>query len=215
MIKSILIMVVLASSTMLALPFSNSTYASAQPDLFPPSVSKSLSVKWWQWLLSIPTNDSPINGDNPCDLKQSGPFFYLVGTFGGEAVSRTCTVPEGKAIFFPVINVIATVDENDPAFDTLAKTKQQAKEFIDGATDLQVSLDGTNIEVDNLRVQSQQFKVRVGEDNQLGAPPGTYVAVSDGYWVALKPLSAGEHELHFSGSIGEFSVDVTYTLIVQ
>jgi len=39
--------------------------------------------------------------------------------------------------------------------------KQSNKqEFVDSATDLQVSLDATDIEVDNLRVQSQQFKVR-------------------------------------------------------
>jgi hypothetical protein len=215
MIKSITVIAILVASALLALPlFSSVTYASVQPDLFPPKVNKNLSVKWWQWLFSIPPDDNPILNDNPCNVKQSGPFFYLVGTFGGSA-ERTCSIPEGKAIFFPVINVVATLDENDPAFDTIAEVKKAVKDYIDQATGLKATVDGTDINLDNLRVQSQQFKFRVGEDNILGAPAGTYVAVSDGYWIALKPLSVGEHTIQFSGNVGDFSVDVTYHIIVQ
>jgi hypothetical protein len=217
MIKSIVIMAILISSAIFVLPLASSfsvSAASGQPKLFPPSVNKSLSVKWWQWLLSIPPGNNPILDNNPCDVKQSGPFFYLVGTFGGSA-ERNCTIPQGKAIFFPVINVVATLDKNDPAFDTIAEVKKAVADFINGATDLQVTVDGTDIKLSKLRVQSQVFKFKVGEDNILGAPAGTYAAVSDGYWVALHPLSVGEHTIHFAGKIGDFSVDVTYHITVQ
>jgi len=42
--------------------------------------------------------------------------------------------------------------------------------------------------------------------------------VTDGFWILMRPLPAGKHELHFSGAIatadGDFSVEVTYHLDV-
>src|SRR6478609_9348552 len=46
------------------------------------------TAKWWQWALSIPKDINP-GGDTSgkyCALKQSGPVWYLSGTFGGAAV---------------------------------------------------------------------------------------------------------------------------------
>src|SRR5687768_9033242 len=63
------------------------------------------TAKWWQWALSIPSSVNPA-GDTTgqyCDQKQDGPVWFLAGTFGGPA-ERTCTIPEGKAIFFSPIN---------------------------------------------------------------------------------------------------------------
>lgn len=213
MIKSIMIITILLSSTLLVIPIS-STVNAATPNLFPPSVNKALSAKWWQWLFSIPPNTNPILDDNPCNVKQSGSFFYLVGTFGGSA-DRNCTIPQGKAIFFPIVNIVATLDKNDPAFDTIAEVKKAVADFINGATDLQASVDGVDINLNKLRAQSPPFKFKVGEENLLGAPAGTYTAVSDGYWIALHPLSVGEHTIHFSGKIGDFSVNVTYHITVK
>ena len=38
-----------------------------------------------------------------------------------------------------------------------------------------------------------------------GYPEGITQAVSDGYWVVLKPLPLGKHEIHFSGAIANFA----------
>jgi hypothetical protein len=144
-------------------------------------------------------------------------IFCLVGTFGGSA-DRNCTIPKNKAIFFPIINIVATFDKNDPNFDTIDKVKKAASDFINGATDLQASVDGVSIKnINNLRAQSPPFKLKVPADNIGGFPPDTYIAVSDGFWVALKPLSVGEHTIHFAGNIPEqnFSIDVTYHLTVK
>lgn len=67
------------------------------------------SAEWWQWALSIPAADSPITDPTgaKCTQQQSGPIFYLAGTNGDPAltpVTRTCTVPGGKALFFPILN---------------------------------------------------------------------------------------------------------------
>ena len=44
-----------------------------------------------------------------------------------------------------------------------------------------------------------------------------YPAVDSGYYVLLPPLSAGQHTIHWAGSITFFSLslDVTYNITVQ
>lgn len=52
------------------------------------------TAKWWQWTLSTPKDVNP-GGDTTgknCALKQSGPVWFLSGTFGGSA-TRVCTIP--------------------------------------------------------------------------------------------------------------------------
>ena len=219
MIKAIVIMAVLASSAMLVIPLSsgfNAFAATSQPKLIPTNLYKILGAKWWQYLLSVPPNTNPILDDNPCNAKQKGPCFYLVGTFGGFK-ERNCTIPQGKSIFFPVVNVFATYDKNDPTSDTIAKVKKLVTENIDQASDLHASVDGVNINLDNARAQSQPFPLKVPKDNILDGPEiaGTYLAIADGYWVGLKPLSVGEHTIHFAGKVGSFSVEVLYHITVQ
>lgn len=194
----------------------NAIAGTNQVQLFPPSINKIQSIKWWQWVLPIPPAINPLFGNNPCNIDQSGHFFYLAGTTGGEPVERTCTIPKEKAIFFPVINYFQTLDEADENFDTVEEVRNAVTENIDQAHNLQVSVDGTNIDVDNLRTQSRLFPFELGNDNIFGAPAGQYQAISDGYWVALKPLSVGEHEISFSAEGADgFSLDVTYHLIVR
>src|SRR5262249_651342 len=64
-----------------------------------------LAAGWWEWALTQPASTNPIldtTGAN-CGVGQSGLVFYLAGNFGGSS-SRTCTVPYGKTIVFPILN---------------------------------------------------------------------------------------------------------------
>jgi len=58
------------------------------------------SARWWQWLLSIPMDHNP-NFDTTgadCGQEQVGPVWFLASRFEGtSAVTRSCTVPAGKA----------------------------------------------------------------------------------------------------------------------
>ena len=48
------------------------------------------------------------------------------------------------------------------------------------------------------------------------APAGSYQAITDGYWVPLKPLRVGNHEISFSADgPGGFSTAVTYHITVK
>jgi hypothetical protein len=44
-----------------------------------------------------------------CAGGQSGKVWYLAGTVGSGSVTRTCTVPTGRALFFPITGDVAEV----------------------------------------------------------------------------------------------------------
>ncbi len=198
-------------SILVIFPSLNSVDAQTDQRLLSPSLNKVVSVQWWKWLLSIPESSNPIIDDHPCNVKQKGSFFYLVGTFGG-AAERNCTIPKDKAIFFPIVNVIATLDPT-PEFNTINKLKKQAALYIDQATDLKASVDGVDIKnIQSLRAQSPPFQVK----DDL-TPDGVLTGVSDGYWVPLKPLSVGEHLIHFAAKVPAFNfeTEVTYHVTIK
>ena len=50
------------------------------------------AAKWWQWLLSIPSDTNPAadkTGIN-CGINQKGPVWFLAGTFGGSERPSSC-----------------------------------------------------------------------------------------------------------------------------
>src|SRR6266567_9555639 len=62
------------------------------------------AAAWWQWGLSVPAAVNPILDTTGADAGQgqTGPVWFLGGTFGGGTIKRTLTIPAGKAIFIPV-----------------------------------------------------------------------------------------------------------------
>ena len=70
------------------------------------------AAQWWQWALSLPAAAHPLFDTADCSVGQSGPVWFLgarscaIGdtTCNTSQVKRTCTVPFGKLLFFPVLN---------------------------------------------------------------------------------------------------------------
>jgi hypothetical protein len=191
-----------------------------------------LSAEWQQWALSIPTSENPqldTNGGK-CMVGQRGPVWFLAGVFTGGAgmPTRICSVPEGKALYFPVINSVQinvpNVCGQGPQNFSVKELRAMAAPIIDGATNLSVTVDG--IAIKNLRrVKSDVFEVALPEENVFDAPcggPGSVPAgvfspaVDDGFYVLLKPLPVGPHTLHFHAESLAFGLiqDVTYNLAV-
>jgi len=161
------------------------------------------TAKWWQWALSIPKEYSPLSNDGGMNAPfgQSGPVWFLAGTFGGK-VSRACKIPVGKAILFPVSNHESSFSEF-PNLKTEIELKACSKEDIDKVTTLVVKVDGIvlpEFTLKTCRLQSSLFDIVLPQNNVLGLPPGSTKAVSDGYWVFLQPLSEGTHDIYFMGS---------------
>jgi hypothetical protein len=138
-------------------------------------------------------------------------------------VDRTCTIPKEKAIFFPVYNTFVTFgptppDPTQPA--NLRDAIKIVKDNVDQATNLKASVDGTNINVNMLRSLTIPFEFTLPHNNIFGITNssllGPYNAVADGYWVALRPLTVGTHEISFSSSHPDGpNIDVTYHITVQ
>ena len=69
------------------------------------------SAKWWKFVLSIPAVDNPLLYDDKNTVYQRGPVWFLTGKFCLNTscatflpVTRSVTIPAGKAVFFPVAN---------------------------------------------------------------------------------------------------------------
>jgi hypothetical protein len=181
-------------------------------------------ASWWQWALSAPAATSPLldpTGAN-CAEGQSGKVWYLAGT-GGGAVTRTCTVPRGKAIFFPIVNVVAGsgVFDCEPTVPgvpcDLSTLRAIAASFMDNPMLLQAELDGRPLQnLSGYRVVSPVFSLTYPPDSIFGFGGTFSPQVADGYWIMLAPLSSGQHTLHFRGILnGGFESDATYFLTIE
>jgi hypothetical protein len=159
-------------------------------------------------------------------LPQGGKVWFLASSFFGGTFERTCTVPTGKALFFPIIPAAfgAAVFDCEPTNPgvpcDVTALRTAAAESMQPVT-LEVSIDGEALSnLGDYEVQSPVFSVTLPEGNVAGVPSGTYTPmVSDGYWLMLAPLSAGEHTIHIKTSITDgifagIETEVTYHLTV-
>jgi hypothetical protein len=191
------------------------------------------SAAWNQWSYSIPVAQHPLFDNGDCSVGQSGPVWFLGGKFCAigatctYTVNRNCSVPSGKAIFFPVADYEdsaleegVNVHPGDPTYQQIAGLRSVAAS-VEGATDVFCRIDGKPVKNlwPNYSVQSVAFGFTIPDDNLLKAvyaPPnnfeaGTYFpGVDDGYYLMLAPLPPGNHRLHFGASW----LDVTYNLVV-
>jgi hypothetical protein len=174
------------------------------------------TAKWWQWAYSIPKEVNPVvdtDGKN-CAQGQSGTVWFLAGTFGGSVV-RECTIPAEKSILFPVLNSMCSTVEH--GFKTDRELRTCADGYQDDVTELKATVDGVELQgLDKAhRVQSPLFTLTLPENNALGLEAGPTLAVSDGNWVFLKPLTPGKHEIHFSGSSVDFTTGAPNTFATE
>ena len=93
--------------------------AQAEPKVLGKTIGE-WSTKWWQWAFAIPSSTNPmlhhdddedsIPYDNFCHIGQQGPVWFLAGVWNPSPqtrpgkVERSCTVPVGKYILFPIAN---------------------------------------------------------------------------------------------------------------
>jgi hypothetical protein len=91
----------------------------------------------------------------------------------------------------------------------------------DLVTEASATLNGSVLQVH--RVQSPLFNFTYPAGNVFGAPVGPTKAVSEGFWVFIKPLQPGKYELHVQGLLVDPTVtgpvnlveDSTYHLTVE
>jgi hypothetical protein len=187
---------------------------------------QTLAAKWWAWAIGEDFAPVAATGNVDCGVGQRGNTWFLAGgIFPPPAtISRTCSIPKGKHLFFPVINVFAAAPPAqtactlvpEPTTRQLQEHQQCVAAFIDQNVDpstLTAEVDGKAVPI--VRARSALYPIHLDDDNVFGAPPGTYLEAADGYWVLLDPLPAGNHVIAFSAEFADDPVlDVTYNLTI-
>ncbi|GAA3021477.1 hypothetical protein GCM10017559_52840 [Streptosporangium longisporum] len=125
-------------------------------------------------------------------------MWFLAGTFGG-TVRRTCTVPTGRPVVFPLVN-------------QQANSKAVCNEFMTTAEG-RATLDGEPVTPE--RIEDDNVAVTGVAGNPLTGEKGTTTSYACGLWVRLQPLRPGRHTLTIRGSSGDFRTGVDYTLIAR
>ena len=166
----------------------------------------------------------------------SNPVFFLpyVENSRGSVATVTCNVPQNKALLMSIDG--GTSDFSDPTVKT--KTPAELVRLVTKSNiypnSFGITLDGhplalTNDEVH--KVQSNLFKLSLPANNLWGEPTGPDQAITQGWWIMLKPLPAGQHTVHYTtgyrdsrsdptippgqGNQSPYIQDVTYHLIVK
>ncbi len=198
---------------------------------------------WYQWAYSLPVTANPLFDTADCSAGQSGSVWFLGGNFTGAPEVRTCTIPTGTALFFPLLNYeydnAGCADSACPPTNLSTDDRLAAiNPLIDSATDISCTIDGKSVQglsdptTTPFRTQSVfNYTVPADPNNFLdwelvsfcaSPSPGCYAggatipdAVAAGIYVMLPPLSNGKHTIHFHGVIGGFVEDITYHLTVM
>jgi hypothetical protein len=223
----------LLATAILSLGAASSAWAGGNPGVLPPQshpYGKSYaewSAEHWKWTYSLPADAHPLTDTAEVSAGQSGPVWFLGGTWGPTTdlegnwvgiADRHVTIPAGKALFFPIIDAEQSLAEGGTSE---ADCRETAIGFVDYATGLSCTIDGRPLRnLQAYRTDSPFFDFGpLPENNLLGLPAGTTTsAVSDGYFVMLAPLSPGRHTIHFQGAFVlpgfSFTLDITYHIKV-
>ena len=209
--------------------------ASSSLSIFPPD-SEPYGLSYdehaqnsWKWLLSIPASESPMDmkGDK-CSVGQTNTnssVFYL-GPGEGK-IERTCTVPAGKGLLIPVMEVEQS-DKEIPGASVEVLTNA-AKKDQDGVNSLYLKVDNEEYTYNDLlkyRIQpTEPFQVIFPDNGIFGVVDGgPSQVVADGWYIISEPLTPGNHTVHFRSSLScpdvgciepAFAMDVKYNIIAK
>lgn len=191
------------------------------------------AAQWWQWALSVPDAVNPLKdftGQN-CAARQIGDVWFLAGSFSTGSVERSCTIPAGKSIFFPVINQSYAAFLSDPP-------ETQTDDFVRAAAACASPVIISVASIDDIKITdptkfftgpsgslSPLFNIQMPPDNIFSK----YYKIKDipewllrptaeqGYYLFVNPLSVGRHTIRWiaSGCAEGFQQDIKYNLTVQ
>jgi hypothetical protein len=176
-------------------------------------------VKWWRWLLSISKEKNPaldMSGMRVPEKQEDPNVWFLAGTFGG-SIARKCKIPSGKAILLPIINYECSFAD-EPSITTEIELETKCKREIDDIKNLSFAIDQLSLtDLSPYRIRSPLFDVDLAENNILEINQINTKMISDGFWIFVKPLTIGRHQLISSGSCqsGKIMIGVTYDLFIE
>ena len=165
------------------------------------------AAEWWQRFLQMPMTNSagavhPWIDTPRFDVSeaQMSDVWFLAAPFG--TAKRSCLIPEGKSLFFPLFCVESSSLEEPPYYGATTDDQSAVAQYwADHIVDPFCELDG--IALSNMapyRIQSPQVSITAPAPWILGQAGGRGTSTGDGYFVFLSPMAPGEHTLHYGAA---------------
>jgi hypothetical protein len=187
------------------------------------------ATQWFQWAIGIPLAENPLvdTSGAKCTQRQVDEVWFLAGSFGAGTFVRSCNVPAGKSLFFPLINNFYGAFLSDPP---ATRTEEYVRANGSCTEPAQISASIDNFAVPNPNrfftgpsgSQSPIFNVQMPPGNVFGVDesvaPELVLSPSaeQGYYLFVRPLRPGKHTVHWtaSGCTPGNVQDITYHLTV-
>jgi hypothetical protein len=212
------IMLLCASIFLAIAPLADAHAASKKP-LPPQSNAHGASLseraaEWGRWATAISPEAHPLL-EGPCATGQSGKVWFLGGSFVSNVVERSCTVPSGTALFFPVVNNSYLAYPEDPEYDDDEAIRSIAQDA--ELSRVRAAINGRSVgSLQAYEVTSPVFEVAEPLLLQgLGIDVRNVRGATYGIYLLIPPLPVGQHVLTFGGSVGSWEQDITYHLTVK
>lgn len=171
------------------------------------------STAWWLYSMSMPLDVLPFGDGLDGTVGQTGHVWFLGGSFTGDNLIRTITIPSGTALFFPIRNCeCSTLESGDWHGDNETTLRACANGWIQNYAlkglwgSLDCIIDGVPMKnVDAYRCQTPLMSLVLPAgmaSNIFGVAttaPTPVMSVGDGLYAFVNPLPVGVHTLQFGG----------------
>lgn len=178
---------------------------------------------FWQWALALPLEGHPFLDTPEFDFSagQSGSVWFVGAPDG--PLTRTATIPPGKALFLTLRDVETSTLEAAPFFGaTEEEQRSNSVWFADHIVDVFCIIDGVPVaNLQDFRFQSPQFEFTAptpwifGNFDPGPNIGGTGTSVGDGYFLMVE-FPKGHHTIHYGGTYhfeaGELGNDEPFDL---
>jgi hypothetical protein len=179
------------------------------------------TVKWWQWIYSIPSEINPLldlTGENWKRDQPSSDVWFLVGVFSDVQKTfpfRKIEMESGRSILFPVLNCEANkLEFPEMTHNDLVK---HVVDDINTVVKKDCTINGKRVSPARISSDPKTYSLRIAKNNAFGVKnSGLTDASAYGYWIFLKPLSKGKYNISFEGSceFGRLNSGADYELNV-
>jgi hypothetical protein len=186
------------------------------------------TTKWWDWILPIPRENSPLHDDTGAlwiTNQPSSDVWFLIGNFAKEFPKeyptekknfphRKIKIKAGRSILVPILNCMATLLEY-PDLKTHEGLLKHVENDVNSIVKKKLFINEKMYEPIRVPSDPNIFKVKIIENNAFDIKNlGLTDAAADGYWAFIKPLSKGNYIIRFEGSCenGRLSAGASYNL---
>ena len=158
-------------------------------------------TKWWQWNMQIPKEQHPVvlqSKLTKCPVGEARSVSFLTQSLQGES-KYSCSIPAGHAIMVPISTGECTTEEAKSSVPAdMIKCATEGDKYLH----FDATVDGVHLNgLDKNYAISKIYDITVPKNNFGDLTPGQWKAVTGGYFIFLKPLPAGNHNISISARV--------------